>query len=906
MLLAGAVCLGAQTESLTVDPLPIQGSPAQKEIHAVLLGRGGFLWIGSQNGLARYDGYRVVPIRLEGVEPSSGSDLPVRGLFEDSDGWLWLATAAGLVRYDPVKGKTEVFRHDPGRSGTIGSDDLTCLHVATAFPSRLWVASAGGTLDELDLVSRRIRRRLPGSPDSLQPPLGRIHAIASDPTGSLWLGSANGLYRFLPYDGSLQLHALPGTGPAARKTVAIKAILRQTGASDALWLGSAGAGLLRFGPAAGTWQRCRETGGHDDPVGDDIGINAIVPFPGEEQNLLLGSENGLYRFEPASGRCRRLPLFIDDKVVQIGWAIQMIWRDPQGIYWIGTRHDGLCKWSPLKKKFSHYRPFREAKPNPMANWVTSMKEFGDKQILLTTYGGGALVFDRRSGAFRRLALDPGQPGRKFNLFISDSCVGRDGSLWFATGEGMARCSAAGRLQKLYAVSADKAEAEELVIFAFVQDIRGFFWIGTDRGLIRLDPSSGSLRRYRHDRLDPRSLSHDRVNTVLEEAGGAIWAGTDGGLNLYQPRDDDFSVFKSNGADPAGLGNNQVNFITRDSLGRIWACTSGGLDRVERQGDKIVFRHYLVPGDDPGQNLFRTLVEERRHCFWVSTSAGLARFDSESSAFTFYDRRDGVIADGLNEAFLGFRSRDNEIFFGGRSGFTCFRPAEIALNLHPPLLVCSGYRIYESREEMAAGGMISFLPKPESVSGKKILRLEFAALDFVRPEKNQYAYRLEGHDRDWIYQGCNRVVILDHLDIGRHTLHVKAANNEGVWNENGETVPINVRLPYWERWRFAILAGLLLALLGAYLAWARRRSRRLRRAAIPDNLDLVTEKFSLSKREVEILRLLLTGKSNKEIEDALFIAMATVKIHVHNIFRKVKVGNRLQLLLRIQQEAKKLS
>ena len=905
LLLAGAVCLGAQVDSLAVDQLPSEGSPAQKNIHAVLLARSGFLWIGSQHGLARYDGYRIVPFRLEGVNPGFSADLPVRSLYEDADGWLWLATAAGLVRYEPGQDKTEIFRHDPGRSDSISHDDLTCLHAVPAYPGRLWVGSADGSLDELDLASHRITRRLAARPASPLSPMGRIFAMASDPTGALWIGSANGLFCYLSSANTLRRHALPVSGSLVSQPVAIKAILRHAGDAGTLWLGSAGAGLLRFKPVTGTWQHCRKTGEQDDHPGEDVDINAIVPFLGAEQDLLLGTEAGLYRFEPGSGRCLRLPLLVDDKVIQAGRGIQMIWRDPRDIVWIGSRGDGLCKWSPLKKRFFHDRPFSGTKPNPLANWVTSMEEFGDRELLVTTYGGGVLAFDRRSRAFRRLTLDPDRPGRKLNFFICDSDTGSDGSLWLATGEGMARCSAAGRLQKLYAITADKDEAEAIVIFAFARDNRGFIWIGTDRGLVRLDPGDGSLRRYRHDRQDPRSLSNDRVNTVLAGPFGSIWAGTDDGLNLLDPRTGRFVVYKSEGSDPASLVGNQVNLLTRDSQGRTWVCTSSGLDLLERQGEKIVFRHFRVPGGDPGQNLFRTLVEERRNRFWAGTSNGLARFDSENGTFTFYDRREGVVADGLSEAFLAFRSRDNEILFGGRDGIIGFRPDEIVLNLHAPELAATGFRIYNNRAEVDAGGLLSFRPQAGGMRGEKVVCVEFAALDFVRPEKNQYAYRLEGRDPDWIYQGQQRMVVLEKLPLGMHTLHVKAANNEGVWNENGITVPIRVRLPYWEQWLLPILGAVLLALLAAIILWRRRRSSRLRRAAIPDNLDRVAEKFSLSKREAEILPLLLAGRSNKEIEDALFIAMATVKIHVHNIFRKVQVGSRLQLLLRVQQEAKKL-
>lgn len=902
LLLAGFFRLGSQSDFLVVDQVMIGATRTQKEVNCIWLGRSGFLWIGTQGGLLRYDGYRAVSCRLgpAGDGDAGASELPVRAISEDRGGRLWLATARGLVRYDPADGTTVRFRHDPLRADTLSADDLTCLTISPALPGRLWVASAGGDLDELDLASGQVVRH-PAAP--WRP--GAIHVLCGDGDGVLWIGAAGGLFRFLPQDGRMQICPLPAAGPGAQKPIPVKAIQRDPASPGMLWIGSDGAGLLRYRPASGLWQRCSETEMTGNPAAADIAINAIASFPGEPQDLILGTESSLYRFTPSSGQCRHLPLFIDSKVAQINQPTQAIYRDAQGIYWFATRGLGLYKWSPLLKKFARFRPYAAAKPNPLANWVTSLLERNDNEILVTTYGGGTLVFDRRTRAFRPMLLDPGRPGRKLNFFVTDSHPAPDGGLWFSTAEGMARCSASGRLQKLYAVAADKEEAGEILIFTFIQDRRGLLWIGTDRGLIRLDPRNGGLRRYRHDRGDPRSLSHDRVNAILEESGGAIWVGSEDGLNLYQPDDESFSVFRNDNNNPASLGSSQVNFIAQDSLGRTWVCTSSGLDRVERKDGKVVFRHFLAPGGDPGQNLFRSLVEESRHRFWVSTSAGLARFDSELPAFTFYDRRDGVEAEGMGEAFFGMRSRDGQIFFGGRSGFTSFRPDEIALNRHLPPVVSTGYGIYDTREEVAAGGLVLFQPQPDNIPGKKILRIEFAALDFMRPEKNQYAYRLEGRAPDWIYQGNNRVVLLEGLAVGMHTLRIKAANNEGVWNEKGESVPIRVRRSYWEQWRFVILATLLLALLASALLWSRRRLRRLSAASVPANLDRVMAKFAISKREAEILRLLLAGKSNKEIEDALFIAMATVKIHVHNIFRKVKVGSRLQLLLRIQREAEKL-
>jgi ligand-binding sensor domain-containing protein/DNA-binding CsgD family transcriptional regulator len=900
-LLSGSwLCLRAQEVSLSVDRVAIDGPPPQKQINAVLLSSSGFLWIGSQGGLARYDGYRVIPFTIDG---GGEEDLPVRSLGEGSDGRLWLATPRGLVRFDPDQGTTVRFRHKAGSADTIGSDDLTCLHVAAALPGRLWLASAAGTLDELDMTSGRIRRCFPGPGPAAAPRPGRIHALGSDPAGVLWIGAENGLFRYLPLDGRLLPCPLPPSEPASAKPADIRALTGAIGADGAMWLGSANSGLLRYLPVAGAWQHCQEAGVFASPDDANVAINAIAPYPGDEANLLLGTEAGLYRFEPASGRCRRVSQLIDGKFIQGGRVIQAIHRDRQGIYWIGSRDDGLFKWSLLRKKFSHYLPFAAAKPSPLANWVTFVLELANGDILVTTYGGGAFFFDRASGAFRPWVFDPGRPGRRLNSFVMDARLLRDGSLWLASGEGLVRCSAAARFQELFALTSDPSE--DLLPFTFIQDRRGLIWIASDRGLVQLDPKSGALRRFRHDRLDPRSLSHDWVNAVLEEPDGAIWVATNDGLNLYLLGEDRFTVFKNDSADPAGLAGSQVNFLLRDGRDRLWAGTSAGLERIERKGERVVFHHYRAPGSDPNQNQFRSLVEDGNGRFWTGTSAGLASFDSERGTFVFYDRRDGVDAEGLNEAFVTVRSRDGEIFLGGRNGLTRFRPSEIAINLQPPPLVATGYRIYDSPADAATAGLLPTTPQPRSVASQKVVHLEFAALDFTRSDKNQYAYRLDGRDRDWTYQGNQRVVVLEKLLPGSYTLRVKAANNEGVWNDNGIAWAIVVRRPFWVRWRFPILAAALLLLATAILLWRRWRLRRLRRAAVPDNLDRVLEKFAISKREAEIVRLLLAGKSNKEIEAELFIAMATVKIHVHNIFRKVRVGNRLQLVLRLQQEAKKL-
>ena len=651
ILLAAAMRLGCQVDPLLVEKVMANAPPLQMEIQGVLLDSRGFLWIGSQNGLARYDGYRVIPIRLDETQGPAAADPSVRGICEDKRGRLWLATARGLVCYDPATGMAVRLLSDQRRADTISSDDLTCLIISPAFPDHLWIASAAGDLDELDLADDHIVRRISGPATPGIPRPGRIHVIYGDPSGFLFVGAENGLYRFLPQEGRLQFYPPPVDISGAATPFAITAFFCAEGFPDTLWVGSEDAGLFRYFPATGIWQRAAEQGSAESPA-VLVGIQAIAAYPGKPQDLLIGMENGLVHFAPRLGLSKPMAMIYNTADLQASQCTRVISRDRLGIFWIGSCQNGLDKWTPAGKKFSRYKPFGDPLPNPMANWVTSMQELAGNDIVLTTYGGGAVIFNRPSGAFRRLWLDPASPERALNAFITGSAIDDDGTLWFTTAEGLARCSAGGRLQHLYRYSEDKSGQSDFLVFAYRRDQVGCHWFGSDQGLLVMDVEHNELRRFRHERTDQTSLSHDRVNALLTE-GDTLWVGTDDGLNFFRPESGTFSIFRNDPADPGSLSSNRVMAIERDSLGRTWICTANGLNLLSREGDQVRFRRFLMPGNEPGQNSFLSMIEESSRHFWLGSKAGLAKFDSERGTFTFYDRRDGVVADGLDEAFFSF-------------------------------------------------------------------------------------------------------------------------------------------------------------------------------------------------------------------------------------------------------------
>jgi DNA-binding CsgD family transcriptional regulator len=322
--------------------------------------------------------------------------------------------------------------------------------------------------------------------------------------------------------------------------------------------------------------------------------------------------------------------------------------------------------------------------------------------------------------------------------------------------------------------------------------------------------------------------------------------------------------------------------------------------MERTGAGVRFQHYSAPGSTL-RNFIMGIVEDDEESLWISSAGGLSRFDMRTRTFTEYGGRDRVPALPLLYGSC-LRLRSGEIFFGGAHGMVSFKPWLARPNRYVPSLAFTDFQVW--RRTPAIGGAS---PLPRSITlapdlvlphDQNNLTFSFAALSYVHPEKNQYAYRLDGRDRSWLELGFDHTVTLDNLDPGRYRLQVRGSNNEGVWNEEGISLRLRIRPPFWRTgWFTALLALTFIAL---FLQWNRTRSRRLAaRIRSEAAMEHYCDKFGISPREREIIQLLLKGKSNKEIEDALFISIGTVKNHVYSIFQKLDVKNRSQLLARFK-------
>ena len=402
----------------------------------------------------------------------------------------------------------------------------------------------------------------------------------------------------------------------------------------------------------------------------------------------------------------------------------------------------------------------------------------------------------------------------------------------------------------------------------------------------------------HDPRDPGSLCNDIVTAIGEDGPDRLWIGTKGGLSRLDRISGrcESLVSRLDGVPGSGLSDNIVNCVHKDGRGIAWIGTNAGLDRFD--GSKGEWRTFGLK-DGLAGDIVCAIQEDASGALWVSTNRGLARFDPDLGTGKTFGVRDGLQGGAFNPG-ASAKDADGLLFFGGTNGFNGFDPAGIGKSPFIPPVVWTG--LFRNNIEVALPGSYFALRHVKLPRRAPLITLEFAALAFAAPEMNSFAYRLEPRDRQWTSMIPDHRVTLAGLTPGRYTLRVIAANPDGVWNETGIAIGLDLPRPFWKTWWFPLVG---LALLAAGAALRRRIRKRAKAAplALDGDLEAALGTYDLTGRETEIMRLVLQGSSNKDIERRLFISASTVRNHIYNVYQKLGVGSRLELIHRISKEAR---
>jgi len=808
-------------------------------VEQMLQDQRGLMWFASVGSLAKYDGYQLTAYRPDPADPDSLPYEFVQAIWEDSDGELWVGSGGGLSRLDQTTGKfTHYYRHG----------QVQCIREDSS--GLLWFGTWRG-LFALDRVTGEVVRTYqhdPRAPDDPNRPSGNsIRAIQEDREGHLWLATWNGLDRLDPATGTFVHYRSDRDDPHSLSASA--AISLHEGRDGALWIGTYGGGLCRMvaeGEGASEVSFTCYRHDPDDPhslsddrvtsiledssgrlwIGTATGLNWLVPSTSSGQGPSTGSGQ-VPSMDSSQARFVRHRHDPSDPYSLGDDVIEALYEDRSGIVWIATA-GGVNKYSRRANRFTHYRGLpvvREDTPGRYGlsdSKVQAIAEDTDGSLWAATFGGGLNRLDRESGALAVYKNDPADYTSLMSDDVSAVYMDRAGVMWAGTSNGWLERFDPGTETFEHHRYVGSAAVSEIA-----EDPWGNFWIGTDgAGLLLLDSATGSLSIYHQYSSRYGSLSHDSIQALHVDRDGVLWVGTvSGGVNVWDEESDGFVQYARDPNDPTTVSHGIVlSFYEDPELyeGAVWVGTGGGgLNRFDHSTG--AFTRYsteegladplvgCIQGDDEGY-------------LWLGTIGGLSRFDPRTETFLNLDERDGVPRGTYADCC---RSKSGEMLFAGLSGVIAFDPKEIEPNPHRPPVIITAFDVFNEP-------IVTYLNPDEHIElahDDNFVSFEFAALDYTVPDKNQYAYLMEGLDKGWVYAGTRRHAEYPNLPPGEYTFRVKGSNSDGVWNEDGIAVRLTITHPFWQTWWFNAVVSILLAtgIFGGYRLRVRsiqRRSREL--------------------------------------------------------------------------------
>ncbi|MCS6882196.1 MAG: two-component regulator propeller domain-containing protein [Oscillochloridaceae bacterium] len=840
MLLAPTRSVVAQAPARPAGGLPIrmlgiaEGLP-HPAVYAIARDRFGFLWFGTLEGLARYDGHRFVVYRPDPGNPNTPASAQIDTLYTDRAGNLWIGTfASGLNRYDPLSERFTLYRFDPADPASLSSDAVRAICEDGA--GGLWVGTLGGGLNRLDPATGRFTRyhHDPADPYSLSD--DDVTAILDDGRGGLWVATAGGLNRFDPATGRFIRYRHDPADPASLGGDRVATLLRDS--AGALWVGVTGAGLYRYDEARNRFTGYRrDPGAPADQPGDNV-VALAETSPGQLWVATYGG--GLARFDVASGRftdVNRLALPGSGLATN---SIESLLPGADGLLWVGTENRGVALVDLQPGPFTIYRARPDPEAFPDALWpgvIRAAVEDNDGALWLGVADSGVARFDRQQGVVRHYRHDPADPHSPAGNRPQAMLLDRSGRLWIGYHTGLDRFDhATGQFVHYPANPDDPAALSQADIFDLYESRDGAIWIGTrGGGLNRLDPATGRFSRYRHDPNDPASISSDNVGAIVEDQWGNLWLGHEGaGVSRLDRATGRFTNYRHEPNDPNTPGSNTVLAFYADPAGNIWAAAwNSGLDRIDPATGR--FTRYTV-ADGLLSGKINGIQPDDAGNLWLTSNQGLMRFDPRTGKSVAYTPASAGLPPGGFALNGSARTRAGEIVLGGFDSLVTFFPREVRPQTEVAPVVFTNVLVANRPVALSPTAplttTINAATELTLFYRDRVLSLEFTALDYRAPEAARYRYRLVGFEPEWVeVDSRRRVATYTNLDPGAYTFEVQAANGEGVWGTQTRRLRIIVVPPWWQTWWFTLLAGATVVAsvgggVGLRLQGEKRQRRRL--------------------------------------------------------------------------------
>jgi len=853
-LLSWVTTLSAAEQHIRFDLLSIKDGLSQSSINAVVQDKQGFIWIGTQDGLNKYDGYSFTAYYHDPEDSSSICDNFIRALEVDSVGNIWIGTDNGLSKFNS---RTETFTsyyHISGDKTSPAGNAVRGMDFDNS--GMLWVGTANSGLYSFNSKTEKAIQYQAGGTGTLSS--NNILAVLADNNNNIWIGTdGSGICQF---NRDKQSFVTPFSSGYSIGNV-IHTFYQDI--NNNLWIGTNEGLLLSENPQI-------EKGKihvQDIALGNEaLAVNAI--FQAEGNNIWAGTRgSGLFKVLGDKGFLNPdidhfqynslLPSSLSDDIVLC------LFEDRMGLMWIGT-NSGLNKFDPKKQSFRNIMSVEGSTYNLSDNTVWSIYE-DENYLWVGTHQG-----------LDQINLETGESEAYPN--ISNSIHYRNNSSVLSINKTSTGHFLIGTVDGLYKVEMDdqegsaknitpikyndyyfkKHETNNVYIIHEADD--GKIWIGTKKGLAILNPDLTSVGFYTNVERDKSSLPNNTVRFILQDSKGQIWVGTEGGISIAIEENGtvQFDTY-SHTNNPESISKDVVMSGWESSDGSLWFGTyGGGFNKFDRK--TRIFTSYKEK-DGLSNNVVYGMLGDDQDRLWMTTNKGLSMFDPKSETFVVYHENDGIQSDEFDNGAY-FLNKKGEMYFGGINGISVFHPSDIDKNLHPPQMAFTNFKI--NNKDVVIGSLdfyptqLNQLNKMEMSYKVNNFTFEFAALHYSFPEKNKYSYKMVGFDDDWNEVGDQRYAHYTNLASGEYTLIVKGTNCDGIESDNVATLKLIITPPFWLTWWFWLLSimfigGFIFLIIRFRISQIKAQKEILEGQVKKRTAEVTTQKeqIEVQKNELEI-------------------------------------------------------
>ncbi len=742
------------------------------------------LWIGTfDGGLNKFDRNTETFVRYVNDEKnqSSISNNKVYAICEDRNSFIWVGTANGLNRFDKKSGKFIRYFNNPEDQNSLSSSIISSL-IYDNKTNVLWIATKSGGLTKLDISQNKFNRYQPDEKNPYSVSENFINCLFKD-------------------------------------------------ASDVLWLGTFGGGLNKFDAKENKFIVYKKSGGHHY-----IPTNYVLSVDEDNSgNLLLGTyEDGLIILDPKTNKFISFDHNAGDPESIGDNMVQDIYKDKRGLIWLATWTSGVNKLI-TDKKFKHFKHNPSNKNSLSGNGVTAICEDRDGIVWIGTELNGLNRLDLKNGNFTNYIHDPNNKYSITSDGVSDIKEDRDGNLWIVTdGYGFCKFDKKNNRFIRYQNNPDDNSSLPLdQVSVLLDDNYGDLLVGTfGAGLLKYDRKKNTFTKINYNPDEPDDITAAGIYCLAEDLNGTLWIGTySNGLFIYDRKSGKSKWYYNIPGDAESISDNIISAILIRKDGTVYIGTSNGLNKFDPIKEKF---KRITESDGLPNNTIYGILEDDKGNLWISTNKGLSKFNPVKGTFENYNEADGLQSDEFNQ-WACHKGKSGNLYFGGINGFNVFNPDNINNSDYKPPIILANLLLFNKQVPVGFDPILNRTILNQSLNETEVLELthedyvitlEFAAVDFTVPKNINYAYKMEGFDKEWTYVNADkRFATYTNLNPGFYQFKVKSTNCDRVWNEPGRSLAIIINPPWWKTgWAYTAYGILTILLLYSIRTFDLKRQR----------------------------------------------------------------------------------